>query len=70
MMFSHKVSDYSFWLSEICGLMKLFHLYSLVSIEDKENGVGLVFFLHHSSSVSRDWEEETGPSFLRIPQVL
>lgn len=49
--------------------MKLFHLCSLVSIADKENGVGLVLFLHHSSSVSRDWEEETGPSFLRIPQV-
>lgn len=49
--------------------MKMFHLCSLVSIADKENGVGLVFFLHHSSSVSRDWEEETRPSFLRIPQV-
>lgn len=63
------MSSYSFWSSETHGLMKLFHLCSLVSIADKENGVGLVFFLHHSSSVSRDWEEETGPSFLRIPQV-
>lgn len=27
-------------------------------------------FLHRSSSVSRDWEEETGSSVLRIPQVL
>lgn len=49
--------------------MKLFHLCSLVSMADKENGVGLVLFLHHSSSVSRDWEEEREPSFLRIPQV-
>lgn len=68
-MFRHTISSYSFWCSETYGLMKLFHLCSLVSIADKENGVGLVFFLHHSSSVSRDWEEETGPSFLRIPQV-
>lgn len=68
-MFRHTISSYSFWCSEAYGLMKLFHLCSLVSIADKENGVGLVFFLHHSSSVSRDWEEETGPSFLRIPQV-
>lgn len=68
-MFRHTISSYSFWCSETYGLMKLFHLCSLVSIADKENGVSLVFFLHHSSSVSRDWEEETGPSFLRIPQV-
>lgn len=68
-MFRHTISSCAFWCPGTHGLMKLFHLCSLVSISDKENGVGLVLFLHHSSSVSRDWEEETGPSFLRIPQV-
>lgn len=49
--------------------MKLFHLCSLVSRADKENGVGLVFFSAPFFLSVKRLRRGEGRSFLTIPQV-